>query len=138
MNDTLPERNPITHQDHRREVFWQITFPLIIGAILIVGLAVWTAIAAAQGGNVSQPADASLVFLLIPTLAMALILLVIIAGFAYAVIWLNKNIPPYARQAQDFFASARDIVRKGSDKVVEPVLRIQSALAALRALRRKT
>ncbi|MBU1660261.1 MAG: hypothetical protein KKD28_02170 [Chloroflexi bacterium] len=138
MNDTLPERNPITHQDHRREVFWQITFPLIIGAILIVGLAVWTAIAAAQGGNVSQPADASLVFLLIPTLAMALILLVIIAGFAYAVIWLNKNIPPYARQAQDFFASARDIVRKGADKVVEPVLRIQSALAALRALRRKT
>ena len=137
MNDTLPERNPITHQDHRREVFWQITFPLVLGAILILGLAVWAAIAAAQGGNVSQPADASLVFLLIPTMAMTLILLVIIAGFAYAVIWLNKSIPPYARQAQDFFARARDIVRVGADKAVEPVLRIQSALAALRALKRE-
>jgi len=136
MNDTLPERNPITHQDHRREVFWQITFPLVIGAILILGLAVWTAIAAAQGGNVSQPADASLVFLIIPTMAMAFILLVIIAGFAYAVIWLNKSIPPYACQVQDFFASARDILRVGADKVVEPILRIQSALAALRALKR--
>ena len=137
MNDTLPERNPITHKDHRREVFWQITLPLLIGAILILGVAVWTAVAAAQGGNVSQPADASLVFLLIPTMAMALVLLVIIAGFAYAVIWLNNNIPPYARQAQDFFVSARDIVRMVADKVVEPVLRIQSALAALRALKRE-
>ena len=137
MNDTLPERNPITHKDHRREVFWQITLPLLIGAFLILGVVVWTTVAAAQGGNVSQPADASLVFLLIPTMAMALVLLVIIAGFAYAVIWLNNNIPPYARQAQDFFVSARDIVRMVADKVVEPVLRIQSALAALRALKRE-
>jgi hypothetical protein len=36
----LPERNPLTHARHRKEVFWQITFPLIIGALLVVGVVV--------------------------------------------------------------------------------------------------
>jgi len=32
----LPERNPLTHARHRKEVFWQITFPVIIGVLLVV------------------------------------------------------------------------------------------------------
>jgi hypothetical protein len=32
----LPKRNPLTHARHRKEVFWQVTFPLIIGGLLLV------------------------------------------------------------------------------------------------------
>ena len=32
----LPERNPLTHARHRKEVFWQVTVPLIIGGLLVV------------------------------------------------------------------------------------------------------
>lgn len=31
----LPKRNPLTHARHRKEVFWQVTFPLIIGGLLL-------------------------------------------------------------------------------------------------------
>ena len=32
----LPERNPLTHARHRKEVFWQITLPVILCALLLV------------------------------------------------------------------------------------------------------
>jgi hypothetical protein len=137
MIDTQPERNPNTHRVHRREVFWQITFPLILGLLLILGLAVWTIVAATNGGNVSQPADASLIFLILPTMVMAIIPLALFAGLAYAVIMLNTIIPPYMRQAQDAMIRVRDGVRTGADKLVEPVIRFKTVIASLEILKRK-
>jgi hypothetical protein len=134
MNETQPPRNPETHQSHRREVFWQITFPIILGVAAILGLAAWVLVLATRGGNVSQAADTSLIFLILPTMLMALLPLVLLAVVAYGIIWLNKNLPPYAKQAQDAFARVRDVVRQGADKSVEPILRLKSALAALKAL----
>lgn len=37
---TTPERNPLTHIKHRKQVFWQITFPLIIFGLLFAGVLV--------------------------------------------------------------------------------------------------
>jgi len=136
-NETQTPRNPETHEKHRQETFWQITFPLIIGLALIIGLVALTIATAAQGGNVSQAADTSLIFLLIPTMLMALIPLALLVGLAYGIIWLNKNSPPYFKQAQDAMITVRDGVRAGADKLVEPVLNINSKLASLDALKRK-
>lgn len=33
---TPPKRNPLTHAKHRREIFWQVTFPLIIAGLLLL------------------------------------------------------------------------------------------------------
>jgi hypothetical protein len=130
------EDDPISQQKHRSEVFWQITFPLILGILLILGLAVWTILAAA-GSGVSQSADASLIFLILPTLLIALIPLILLAGLAFAVIYLNKNIPAGMRRVQATMLKIRDGVQAGSDKLVEPVLRIKSAAAAIEVLRLK-
>jgi hypothetical protein len=35
-----PRRNPATHAKHRKEVFWMIWFPVIIGALLVVAAVV--------------------------------------------------------------------------------------------------
>jgi hypothetical protein len=136
-NATQPERNPITHKKHRREVTWQITFPLVLGLIILLGLAAWTIISAARGGTVSQPADTSLIFLLIPTMVMALVPLAITAGLAYGVILLNKVLPQYSSKAQDAMNKVRDGVRTGADKLVEPIVRFKSTIAAFEVLRRK-
>ena len=137
MNDTKPDRNPITHKIHRKEVFWQITFPLILGILLIASLAAWTIMAAINGCCVRKAADFSLVFLILPAMVLSLFPLTIFTGLAYAVIWLNKNTPPYMRQTQDVMIQVRDGVRKGSDKLVEPILRFKSTIASLEALKRK-
>ena len=110
---------------------------MILGIILILSLAAWTIIAAVQGGTVSQPADTSLIFLLIPTMVMAIIPLAIFAGLAYGVILLNKKLPQYFYQAQDVMTKVRDGIRTGTDKLVEPVIRFKSTIAAFEVLRRK-
>ena len=137
MNESTPPRNPHTHQLHRRETFWQITFPLIIGGLVILGLAVWAVVTAAGGGNVNHAASASLIFMIIPTMFMALIVLVILAGLAYLVIEINRGLPPVMRKIQDFFVRVREGARTLSDKLVEPILRAQSGIAGIKRLKRK-
>lgn len=139
MNEIKPEndRNPVTHKIHRKEVFWQVSFPMILGCLLIIGLAVLTILGAARGGSLRQSADASLVFLILPTMMMAIFPLIILAGLAYGVIMLNQKLPSYMRQFQDAMIRVRDGVRTGADKAVEPVLRFKSKVASLEAFKRK-
>ena len=138
MNETqLPERNPRTHQAHKREVFWQITFPLIVGVILVLVLAVLTLFAATGGGSVKQAADASLIFLIIPLMIVTVIFTIIFGALAYGIIKLNGMLPFYARQAQDIFMRVRQQVQLGSDKAVEPFLKIRSFFASVEALRKR-
>jgi predicted membrane protein len=137
MEKTQVERNPLTHEKHRREVFWQITIPLIIGLAFIADLVALTIVTAAQGGNVSQAADTSLIFLTIPTMLMAFVVLAVLAALAYGIIWMNKNLPPYFKKAQDAMVRVRDGVRSGADKLTGPVIRFKSMMASLEAFKRK-
>jgi hypothetical protein len=137
MEDTPLESNPLTQEKHRKEVFWQITIPLVTGLAFIIGLVALTIVTAAQGGNVSQAADASLIFLIIPSMIMTIIPLALLAALAYGMFWMNKNLPPYFKQAQDVMLQVRDGLRSGADKLTEPVIKFKSKLASLEALKRK-
>jgi len=131
------EPNPKTQQVHRRETFLQITLPLIIGLVLILFLAVLTVITATSGGSVAQAADASLIFLIIPLMLVTILFTLIVGAVAYGIIKLNANLPIYTRQVQDVLARAQQQVQIGSDKAVEPILRIRSFFASLGAFKRK-
>lgn len=131
------EPNPKTQQVHRRETFLQITLPLIIGLVLILFLAVLTVITATSGGSVAQAADASLIFLIIPLMLVTILFTLIVGAVAYGIIKLNANLPIYTRQVQDVLARVQQQVQIGSDKAVEPILRIRSFFASLGAFKRK-
>jgi len=138
MNETQkPERNPKTHQVHRRETFLQITLPLVIGLVLILLLAVLTVITATSGGSVAQAADASLIFLIIPLMIVTIIFTIIFGALAFGIFKANETLPFYTRQAQDVFKRVSQQVQVGSDKAVEPILKIRSFFASLGALKRK-
>ena len=132
-----PERNPKTHKDHKRETFWQITFPLILGVVFVLILAVLTFMAATGDGRITQAADAALIFLIIPLMLFTLISTVIFAAITFGVIKLNSTLPLYSKQLHDVLVRVRQQVQMGSDKSVEPILRIQSFFASLKALKRK-
>ena len=139
MNETSPPlpRNPETHRAHKRDVFWQITFPLIVGLLFVLLLAGLTLVAATGGGSVGQAADASLIFLIIPLMLVTVIFTLIFGALAYGMMKFNGILPLYTRRAQDAFEQIRQQARSGSDKAAAPFLKLHGLLASLRALRRK-
>ncbi|MGE5123437.1 MAG: hypothetical protein ACM3H7_02900 [Acidobacteriaceae bacterium] len=134
----LPERNPKTHAEHRREVFWQITLPLIIGFLLLL---------AALGAiifSITQPAtqverwaDVSLMWLIAPSLIFALIILVILVAFIYVITLLLRVTPRYARLVQYYLEVGEAKVRQVADWLAEPILRLHGILAVLRRVGRR-
>ena len=134
----LPERNPVTHAAHRREVFWQITFPLILALLILLGLAGFVIYAGFQGSaNVSRWADVSLIWLLMPAVFVTLVVLIILTGVVYLVSKLLGVLPGYARLVQNFFYLAQVRIKSIADKAVEPVLKLRSFKAGADVLRRK-
>ena len=132
-----PEPNPDTQRAHKREAFWQITFPLIVGVVFVIILSVLTVIAATSGGRITQAADAALIILIVPLMLVTLLFTIIFGAVAFGIIKLNNILPIYTRQAQDAFARVRHQVQVGSDKAVQPFLKIHSFFASLNALKRK-
>lgn len=128
------KRNPITQRAHRKQVFWQITVPLVIAALIILVLAVL--VSAGNSQSASLWADISLIWLIIPVMIVSLIFLVVLAGLVYAVIWLLRNLPSYAMQAQNFMVMIAHQVERLGNAIVEPILRVNAFLASLEALRR--
>jgi len=132
------ERNPITHQIHKREVFWQITVPVVIGAVIVLAIASMVILATATGsGNVSDWADASLILMIVPTMLMVFILMLILAGLIYLITRLLGVSPFFFRRIQDFFFLASLRVGKAADAATEPFLRGHAFMASLRALGRQ-
>lgn len=123
----LPERNPLTARKHRREVFRQITIPLVIGIVIVVVFAAVSVIG--PNNQVSRIADISLIWLIAPAMLFGLIFLVLNVLMVYGLYKLLQVLPGYARLTQDFFALAGRRVRQYSDTAVEPFVRASSVRA---------
>ena len=127
------ERNPKTHAAHRREVFWQISIPLIIGILVIlaaVGAIIFSTIQPVT--EVGRWASVSLIWLILPSLLVALILLALLAGLIFAVSFLLSRIPHIALVIQLYIDQARNKVGQVLNLSAEPILRINSLWAAFR------
>ena len=139
VNDTpepVLERNPVTHQRHRREVFWQITVPLLVVILLLLALAILV-VFQATAVQKSVWADISLMWLIVPALFMAIILMIIFGASAYLCILLIGELPIYFRQAHVWLEYIGYQIAQISDKAVAPVLRIQSFNASMSQLGRQ-
>jgi len=127
------ERNPKTHAEHRRETFWQITFPLMIGILLLLAAVAVIILSATQPvTDVGRWADVSLMWLILPSLFFALILLVLLIGFVYLISFLLRLIPRYALIVQLYFEAGKKKVSQLSNLSIEPILRMRSIWAAVR------
>jgi uncharacterized membrane protein len=126
-------RNPKTHAEHRREVFWQITFPLVIGMLLLLAAVAVIILSATQPvTDVGRWADVSLMWLILPSLFFALILLVLLIGIVYLISYLLRLIPHYALIVQLYFEAGKNKVSQLSNLSIEPFLRMRAIWAAMR------
>ena len=131
-NRSLPAPNPVTREKHRRELFFQVTLPLILVAVLIVLTAV--IVTAGSMVSVSKLADISLIWLIIPMLIVGLISFALIVVFIYGIVKLVQVLPIYASQVYTFVLAFGFQINRIGDKSVEPILRIQAFTASIGGL----
>jgi hypothetical protein len=124
-------RNLQTEALHRREVFWQITVPLLIGGTVFAAFVILTILANAS--LASQGADVALIWLLILPIVITLLVFAILAAMVYGLWKLLVLLPGKMYQVQNFFKQVQTIVRNISDKLVEPFLKAHSASASVGA-----
>jgi len=120
-----------------RKEFWQIIFPLIIGSLMILGLAIWTVIAAVNGAEINQHANVSTVLLLIPFMFFSLIPLAIIGLTAYGITYLKKVLPKYTQKGQEIASLVAEKTRDFADKAATPIFSVESFWVTLRVLFRR-
>jgi sorbitol-specific phosphotransferase system component IIBC len=128
--DLIPERNPLVHAEHRRETFRQILLPLIIAFVLaLVVVAIIIILGFGSTLDLSRLAAVSIIGMIIPSMLIALILLVVVLGLLFAISRLLGILPGYSRIVQSYFSQAQTTVSHITDQAVEPVLRLRSAWA---------
>ncbi len=129
------QRNPLTHRQHRREVFWQITVPVLIGGLILLVFALM----ATQMGMIetSRWADISLIWLIIPMMLFGLITLALLAASVYATIKIILVLPGAAYRLHCFLIRLSGSVRTTGDRLVEPVVRVKGFSASLKSFKRQ-
>ncbi|OGO62703.1 MAG: hypothetical protein A2030_10025 [Chloroflexi bacterium RBG_19FT_COMBO_50_10] len=127
------ERNPITHAKHRREAFWQIIFPMLIGLIIVVAIVVVIIFSGTTStSDLSRWADVSLIWLILPSLFIALIFLAILIAFTYLISVVLKITPRYARIIQIYFEMGKYKVSHYSNLITAPFVKTRSIWAVMR------
>jgi hypothetical protein len=115
-----------SYQLHRKQLWTQILLPLLIAALIFIGVIVLTSLATFRSnGDVGRWAAISTIWLLLPVIAAGLILLVILIALIYLVTYVIPLIPPYTYQAQRFMYRVNGIVKHIADMARKPVLIFQ-------------
>jgi hypothetical protein len=125
----------MTHKAHRRQVLWQVILPLVLGVVIVLVFAVLASLAG--DAEASLWADISIIFLLIPLMAVSLLFVLLFSGMVYVLLRLLRIIPSYARKAQVLAFKVEQRARKVANLAAEPILRYHSFVAAMRALRQR-
>ena len=111
--------------------FWQIIFPTIVGALLLLLLGIWI-ILYPGSGTVARFAEISTVLLAIPVMFSSLLLFLILGGLIVLVIRIIQGLPSITEWILDKLEWVRNIIGKVSDNAVIPVIRPAAFLAGLR------
>ena len=139
LSPPFRERNPVTTQRHRHEVFWQITLPVTVGAALLLAIAIGVLISYfSSTGNIAKWASVSVIILIVPAMVIGLVLIVASAGMAYVATRALSEAPYFARRVQDITVLIALRINKAAEASAEPFLRVHQFTAAFRALFRRS
>jgi hypothetical protein len=122
-----PERE--SYAKHRREVNRQILLPIILVTLVGVGFATLSGFAAA--GNkpaVGLWADISLIWLIIPMMFLALLILILMIALIVGLRRLLEISPYYTGLVQAYALLINVRLTIWTDKIIQPVLTIRSWL----------
>jgi hypothetical protein len=135
------ERNPQAHARHRRETFWQITFPFLFLLLAFLALVVGVSWAAMnEAPDLRRWADVAVLWQLPLPMFLSLLCLAINIGLVIGLVKLIGLLPGFTYKAHSFALLVQQKIEAISDLLVEPFIRASSLkarlLAGLRAIRK--
>jgi hypothetical protein len=125
--------NPVTRAAHKKEFGTQVVLPLVLFLLSFAGAA-W-ALIYYEVGSIARWSQVATIFLVIFWMVVGLIILSLLGALVYLVSRLLQLLPMYTRMAQDGIETIKHQVETGADITVKPVIKIQSFLAVIDALR---
>jgi predicted PurR-regulated permease PerM len=135
MKNPVSAPNESTQRSHRRQVFWQIVFPLFIGA-LFAGALFYLALAGGAG-SIERSAQIAAILLAFPALALGLgalaLILILNSGVAKLIKWL----PPRTTQVQRAMQGVNSATQSAADWATKPFILFESWGASLRKVFRR-
>ena len=134
FNDLVPTRGRAAKVRHRREVFWQVTIPFILGLAVLLGAAGLTAGSAWTGSAPGVYRDVALIWVLLLTMVSALIPFAVLIGLAYGVIRLIVLLPGWMYKIQRFVLKVEEAASRISRAVTAPMIRVNAFSSGLRQL----
>jgi len=122
-----PERK--SYVKHRRDVNRQIILPIILVTIMGVAIAVLAGFGATQSSpNISLWADISIIWLIIPLMLLAVVIMALTIAMVYGLNRLLKVSPRYTGIAQTYALWFSTQVKIWTDKLIDPVVFVKSWL----------
>jgi len=111
-----------SYKRHRKQLAWQIILPVVLSAVLFVGLIVLVNVATFRdNGDVGRWAAISTIWIVIPVMVAGLIFFIILGGIVYLLKYLLQIAPVYTGQAQDFVHKIAGYIKRVADATVKPV-----------------
>ncbi len=131
-NKPLPPPNPVTQKAHRRETWLQILLPVIVALLITAGFIYW--IVLNEWKDLKVLAQVGQVLMILPTFVLGLVLLALLVAGVFAVTYVLRILPPYARMTQDAIDNIKDQAVSGADLSAKPIIQIRSFIAMIEVL----
>lgn len=116
---------------HRRQVFWQILFPVMLAAAGGVFLVVILSLATINGSNTSaQWASISLIWMILPLLVVGILFSLLLAGMIFLLVRLTHKLPTYTHLVHTYLQIINIRSKILMDKAAKPQIDLLSWWAA--------
>jgi hypothetical protein len=132
MDAKIPQPVHTSYRRHRKELTWQIIFPVALSVVLCIALIVLINIATFRdNGDVARWAAVSTIWIAIPIIIGMLIVLALLLGLVYLMGRLLNVTPTYTGLAQDYVNKAVVYIKRALEAIVKPVIQLNGILASV-------
>jgi len=134
MKATIPQPVHESYLKHRKQLVWQIILPMVLTALLFVGMIVLIYFATFRdAGDVDRWAAISTIWIVIPIMLGMLIFLALLGGIIYLLAKLLNITPTYTGIAQDYVHIAAGYIKRAADAAVKPIFLLDGIGASVKA-----
>ena len=134
MKAELPTPKHYSYIKYRKQAIKQVVLPVVLSAILMVGMVVWISLATFNDGvDVGRWAAISTMWIIIPVMIGGLVVMAILGGLIYLMIMALKGLPYYTGTAQTYVYQARSYIVRGANMAVKPVIALNGWIETIKA-----
>lgn len=124
-----PRPDHPSYRKHRRDFTRQILLPILLVTFIGLGFSALAIYSAVRGhAGVSLWADISLIWLIIPMMFLALVILALVGGMVYGLAKLLGVAPRYTGLAQQYALWLNQEIVRWTEKITQPILSLKAWL----------